>query len=309
MSIKVFTTQELVEAVKANPKKVFYAEKKKDDKAYKGTKFLNLFFDIAGEVKKTGWFNIKGIVLSDGVADPANKQDPRNEFEGTRMQLQTTVRNAGAFGEAILALNPEWHAMLDDLIANGSINATGRKKHDLVRLTLSENNVKNPGAKIEDPGLSFKIDFRPYPATYQPKFLAGQPRTQFFDYRETFVDKNGKTQYKPAMVEDPDTEKMVPVTERNLHLFATKGSIIHEGRINWPSISVSSSWISGPMIANRIVLEPGCEEGFTDEGAPESANAVIRNVVTVVETDDFDDTKDDGNNPADADIESVLEGL
>jgi hypothetical protein len=85
MSIRVFTAEEAEAAANANASKVLVIEKKKDEKAYKGTTFQNAFFNIGTDAKKEGWFSIEDVELSNGVADPDVKDDKRNEFEGTRL--------------------------------------------------------------------------------------------------------------------------------------------------------------------------------------------------------------------------------
>ncbi len=270
MSIKVFTAEEALAAVTADVTKVLNIEKKKEDKAYKGTKFLNVYWNISNEVKKSGWFSIEDVELTDGVADPANKNDKRNDFEGTRLQLQTTVSKCGAFGQFLLTLNPEFKATLLRLVEDKTIVLLNRDLHDLVQLTLAMTNEKNPGGIIEDPIIRFKVDFRTFPPTYMHKFMAGLPKTQFFDWNTRYLDDAGREQFKAAMVTDPVTGLETPVVSENLHLFVTKGSIIRKGRIMMPSVAISSKCVSMPIQINRCVLEPGASAGFSDE-APVTA--------------------------------------
>lgn len=280
MSIKVYTAEEALAAVQANPNKVLTAEKKKDDKPCKGgSRFLNAYWTVGADVKKDGWFSIENIPLSDGIADPSNKNDKRNDFDGTRLQLQTSVSRAGAFGQFLNLLNPGWRTYVDSLIKDGVINANGKKVHDLLQLTLSDNNEKTPGAKIEDPIIRFKIDFGTFPQLYKHKFLVGQPKTQIFDFRTEYTDDKGNKQYKPAMVKDPATGADVPVNEKNIHLFVTKGSVLRKGRIMITSLAISQSWISLPIYINRAVIEPGAEEGFSDDTPSATVNNAVRDAV------------------------------
>lgn len=284
MSIKVFTAEEALAAVQADPSKVLTAEKKKDDKPCKGgSRFLNVYWHFGANVKKDGWFSVENIPLSDGIADPSNKNDKRNDFDGTRLQLQTSVSRAGAFGKFLDILNPVWRAYVDSLIKDGVINANGKKVHDLLQLTLSDNNEKTPGAKIDDPIIRFKIDFGTFPQLYKHKFLVGQPKTQIFDYRTEYTDDKGKKQYKPAMVKDPKTGADVLVNAENIHLFVTKGSVLRAGRIMITSLAISQSWISLPIYINRAVIEPGAEEGFSDETPTASANNAVKAAVAPTE--------------------------
>ncbi len=277
MAIKVYTAQIALAAVKANPNGIIVAEKKKEDKVFKGTRFLNMRYNIGADVRKEGWFSVENILLSDGVADPNNEKDPRNEFEGVRLQLQTKLSTAGDFGQFLMLLNAPWRQTVASLAESGTINIGNRKIHDLLQLTLSENNEKNPGALIDDPIIRFKMDFKPFPATYPITFLRGLPKTQIFDYRTEYLDERGIPQYKPAMVTDPNTGKDVPVTEKNVHLFITAGSILRKGRIMMTSLAISQSWISHPIHINRAIIEPGPPAGFSDEVSvqTESDNAGV----------------------------------
>jgi hypothetical protein len=273
--IYVFSAAELLAGVTANPDTVLTIEKKKDDKVFKGTRFLNLFWNIGNKTRREGWFKFENIALTDGMADPTNLQDKRNQYDGTRLQLQTTVSNAGDYGKALLALNPHWRAKIEKMAGEKIINLTGRKIHDLVQLTLSEDNEKNPGKPLEDPIIRFKVDFGTYPATYPHKFLAGQPKTQFFDFDKPYLDQNGQTQYRAATVVDPATGKEVPVNTKNVHLFVTPGSVIMFGRVNASSVPISQSWASLPITINRCVLKQGGPAGFSDEAPVEATNANI----------------------------------
>jgi hypothetical protein len=282
MSIKVFTAEEVLAAALADPSKILTLEKKKDDKTYKGTRFLNAFYTIGADTKKEGWFSVENIELTDGVADPANNKDQRNEFEGTRLQLQTSLSKAGAFGQFLMLMDPAWRKLVADSAASGLINMNGRKIHPLVQTHLSENNPKNPNAPVDDPIIRFKIDFDTFPQKYMHKFLVGQPRTQFFDYRTRYIDENGREQFKIAMVKN-DAGEDEPVTDKNLHKFVTKGSILRKGRLMAPSVPVSQSWCSHPIYINRAVIEPGAESGFSDEsGDAVVANANVKAALTPV---------------------------
>lgn len=279
MSVKVFTAEEALAAANADVSKILSFEKKKEDKAYKGTRFLNVYVTIGAEVRKEPWFSVENIPLSVGVADPENAQDKRNEFESTRLQLETTLSRAGPFGQFLKKLDPEYRKIIAEKSSDGSINISNRKIHGLLQTHLSEENPKNPGAEMDDPAIRFKIDFGSFPQMYKHKFLIGQPRTQIFDYRTRYVDENGREQFKAATIVNDNGEEE-PVTSKNLHKFVTRGSILHKGRVMMPSLAISSNWVSIPIIINRAVIEPGGEDGFSDDG-PVNAAAVKSAIVGV----------------------------
>lgn len=275
MSVKVFTAEEALAAATTDATKVLTVEKKKDDKAYKGTRFLIVYFNIGSDIRKTGWFSIENVPLSAAYADPKDKKDKRNEYDGTRQQLETTVSRAGAFGQFLAKLNPEWIKLANGIMETDP-KAKGRKIHGLIQTHLSETNEKNPGGVIEDPVIRFQVDYGTFPATFPLKFMAGQPKFQIFDWDTRYIDEAGREQFKIAMVKN-DQGVDEPVTDENAYKFITKGSIIRKGRIYAPSGAISQSWISCPISITKCVLQRGAEEGFSDE-APVSTPVANTNV-------------------------------
>ncbi len=214
-SIKVFTPTEYLAAINADPAGFLLIEKKKEEKVYKGTRFLNAWFNVGASKRSNGWFQIEDVLIPMGIADPADKTDKRNEFEGTRLQFASTVSKAGTFGQLLSKLQPEYRKQIDTLVAAGTINLTGKTVRDIITVVHGPNS-KNAGQPIEDPYISLKIDFDPYPATFKPTFLAGLPRTQILDWRTRTVDANGVEQFQPAkVVNEAGVEELV--NDKNLH--------------------------------------------------------------------------------------------
>ncbi len=284
MSLKVITAEEALATIKANPGKVLVVkEKPGEKKTYKGgAKFLDAHYHIGSTVNKDGWFSFKDVQLTDGIADPANKADSRTEFEPMRLQLQSTVKNAGDFGEFLNLLNKDWTACVDKLAESGVISLKGKQIHGIVQDKYSDQHKTNPGGDIEDPIVRFKVDFGLYPATYPHKWLQGKPKTTFFDYNTRYIDENKREQFKPAKVKDPKTGLEVPVTAENVHLFATKGSWIRCGRVNISSVADTKSWISMPIAINKVVIEQGEPEGFSDEVVVDVREALAATVPATV---------------------------
>jgi len=283
--IKVFTANELLVALKEHPGEVLGVETKKETKRYVGgVKYLSVFFNIGEFRKREGWFLIENVELSIGVADPNNKNDKRNELEGSRMQLQTSLSKAGDMGQALRLLDAEWKESIRRLVANNSIAMGARKVHELMQFTLSEENKTNPGGVIEDPIIRFKVNFGLFPPKYRYTFLVGKPKTQFYDYTKKYTDTNGKVQYCAATVINSEG-KEEPVSEKNLHLFVTNGSVLRSARIMISSGAISQSWISLPIEINRAVIEPGCLAGFSDEDMPTIAEdpAVVAHTITTID--------------------------
>ena len=270
-SIKVFTPAEYLAAINADSAGFLLIEKKKEEKVYKGTRFLNAWFNVGASKRSNGWFQIEDVLIPMGIADPADKTDKRNEFEGTRLQFASTVSKAGTFGQLLSKLQPEYRKQIDALVAAGTINLAGKTVRDIITVVHGPNS-KNAGQPIEDPYISLKIDFDPYPATFKPAFLAGLPRTQILDWRTRTVDANGVEQFQPAKVmNEAGVEELV--NDKNLHKFVTPGSIIRRGRVNIPSVTVFKDGISMPINAARMIIEPGNAAKFSDD-APVNAAAL-----------------------------------
>jgi hypothetical protein len=290
-TIKVFTDREALNAVKADPEgfldlKVKIDPKTKEPKEYQGSIYLNATYKVNGSTND-GWFTTtEDIPLMRGCADPTNKLDKRNEFEGTRLQLEMKRSQSGPMGEFIDTLDGVWVKKTEKMTAEKKIPGVTKyhRLHRLMQYNLSEKNKENPEGVIEDPVLRFQIDKGVFSKDYPYAFLRLQPKTVFYDYSTKYVDERGNTQYKQATIFDDATGKDVLVNTDNMHRFITSGTILKAGsRIMMPSASRSGSWISLPIIINKAVLEKRAEvEGFSDE-VPVDMNA-LKEALTTTET-------------------------
>lgn len=271
-SLTVKSAEEALAAIKGNPDNFLVIEKKKDDKAYKGTRFLNAKTKIGG-VLSDGWISATDVQFGRGIADPQDLTDKRNEFEGTRLAAATTVSNAGALGEYALALNGVWLKQVDALISAGVINLGNRKVHGIVQ-THTGDSAKEPDVVIDDPIIRFKLDFGKYPDTHPIRSLRKTIKTTILDYSKPIEGKLGPYQYHPATVIDEDGVEQ-PVTKDNIHQFWTDGCVAKFLRFSMPSVAVSQGWVSWPMTIHTVVLEQGSAGGFSDD--------IIEEVVTTVQ--------------------------
>ena len=281
-STTVYVPEDVLAAIKANGAKTFSIVKKGGaDKTYMaGASYLDNRFVVGATVPSAGWFSLENIVLTRTVADPADAGDKRNDTRkaGDKivLQLESSVSNAGAYGQMINELQPIWLAEVDKRVEDKTIIKGNRRVVDLLQLKVSDDNKVSPGAIIEDPIVRLKVDFSLFSDRHPNKALRGKPMSQFLDYDTEYIDGNGRAQYLPATVIDPITGDTVPVNEHNLHLFATEGSIIKSGRAMVSSVAITKQFISMPAIAQRVVLQRGAAGGFSDEPAPIAANAAMR---------------------------------
>jgi hypothetical protein len=264
-NVKVYSIDLLLSAFETG-KPVFTIQKKKTHKMYKGTYFLDAFYMLNDAIPKApGWFHIKDVPLTVGVADPADKEDQRNKFDGTRMNVQTSRDKSGNLGVAIDKLEAQWQSQVAEGIKNGSIIIDNQKIKSLLQYKTSKKNTTAPNAVIDDPPLRMAIDFTPFPKTFVPSFLAGKSRTQLFDFDKPYTNEKGVTAYREATVIVGDKE--VAVDESNVHLFITNGSVIKTGRIMMTSVSVSDGWISMPINLITATIQRGGDGGFEDDNA------------------------------------------
>jgi len=266
MSLKVFTAAEALDAFHKNPENFLIIEEKKKDpkKLFQGTKFLNAYYNINEHKRKEGWFSIEDVELTVGVVDPTNQDDARSQNTGMRMQLQTSLEKGGDFAELLYELDPVWKKKVDELAEKKLIAKTNRIVHGLLQTHYSERNEEHAGEELETPIIRFKMDFGKFPPAYPHKFLANKQKTQIFDYDKTFIDKNGRKQYKLATVTNDDgVEEELNID--NMHLFLTKGSVIKKGRISMPSVSAGQVWISLRINLVNAIIQKGPDHGFSDD--------------------------------------------
>lgn len=296
-AIKVFTDVEAEAAV--NSGKVLSLSIRKDratgkPKEYQGTIFMNAKYKINGS-ENEGWFTItQDIPLSRGVADPADKDDGRNKFAGTRCNLETKRSMAGPIGRFFDKLNEEWIKLIEDMNEKKELIKGSRKIHELMQYKLSEDRTDElAGALIDDPILRFQVEAGVFSQEYIYHFLRGQSKTIFLDARTAYKDANGATQYKLAQVID-ENENEVPVTIENMHRFITSGSILKAGsRIMMPSGARSAGWISLPIIINKAIIEPRVEvQGFSDEISFDTVKTEFTSVLTTTTTSTFEDAEE-----------------
>ena len=279
MTIKVFTTEEALEQAQTAPDSMVTVTRKKNPKKFKGSEFLNIVFNIKQFHGKQGWFSAKNIELSSGLADPADKEDKRNDYVATRLQFATTVSMAGDFGKFLQILNDQWLKAIQQLIDSKTIDVGNREIKGLMQTHLSQNNAENPGGMIEDPIIRFQIKFDKFSEKHPVAAIRGKQMTEFYDARTKYVDEDGKPNYKLALVIN-DYGEEEPVNSDNMHKFVTKGSVLKHVRLMIQSPCISQNCVSCPIVATRVVIMPGGGGGFTDEFVDDEDEETLHNVLT-----------------------------
>lgn len=288
MSITVTNVADALASIIAAPDTFLSIEKKKEDKMYKGSRFFNTKYSIAGK-KRDGWFSAKNVQLGKGIADPTDKNDKSTEHEGTRLQLTSSVSKAGITGEFLSKFNEQWPKSIKPLtikpLTEGvppMIDMDGCKLHEIIQ-TKTGKSSKIPGQPIEDGVIRWKLDFGKYPETHPVKALRGTQKSIILDASKPIEGKTGPYDFHPATVENDDGVQ-VPVNETNIHLFINDGCIAKELRWSMPSVAQSQSWVSLPMLVSKVVIEQGAEGGFSDEtGAGNDETNIDASITTALD--------------------------
>jgi hypothetical protein len=275
MSIRVFTAKEASSSVGPD---VLEISAKKESKTFQGTTFFNIRFNIAGVKGGSGYFNnqidtapsgepvFEDIALVRGIADPSDQNDKRNQFEGTRMQVETTVKRAGLTGQFLLGIAPVYVAKVQALQASGTMIAK-KPINDLIGLKFSEEHkdAEKRGKPLDDPSIRFKIEpWENFPDGFPVKALVGKPRTEIYDWDTRKVDAEGRETFEIATVED-DAGNKVPLTKDNIHKFINRGAVIKRIRYFITSVPQAKGQVSCPIVANKLVIKTGGAAGFSDD--------------------------------------------
>jgi hypothetical protein len=246
---------------------------KKEEKAVKGTIFKN--FRIICDGKPWEWISIDDVPVSRGAADPNDATDKRNEFEGTRMNVETNHRNAPLLVYFLWLVDQKYQEAVRAEVAAGRIVQGKREIHTLVRTKLSENNAENPGGEMEKDkwSINMKVSFKLWSNDAPFKPLRGLPKSQILDHEAKYVDARGIEQYESAQVEE--NGKKVPLNENNFYKFINEGAVLRKLRIHLGTVAVSQQYISCPIDLVRAVVETGGPGGFSDE-QPVGKQAVVQ---------------------------------
>lgn len=247
----------------ANPKDLFVLTKKKEKEGAKPTKcrYLNVSWKaVDGKLLNFALFAVENIKLV-AIKDPEKKIGAE---EDCKPQLAAKLSNLGDFGVFITAAQAIWPAKVDEQIALGNLQK-GKKLKNLMQLTVGENSTANAGALLDDPIFRWGIGDagETFPEGYPIKSLAGQPKTQIFDYSTGRV-VNGKPVYDLATVEGPNG-KRVPVDFNNIHKFVTAGSELIYGRFSITSAAGSGSYNSMQVHMSYAIIKKGVPEEIKDD--------------------------------------------
>ena len=239
--------------------------KTKTVKVYNGVMYIYIKFNV-NNVYYDGWFRITEEMSLRGMADPANKQDRRNDHEGTRLVFETRLSTAGHFGRYLTAINAAWLMHINDMVATKVFMLGKRGIKPLLQTHFADTNLEKAGQPVDDPPIRLSLSKHKFPEKYPLEFLRGKPETELFDATQTYVDQLGNQRFISPSITQPDG-KVVPVDWNNIHQFVKQGStLMPRSIVNLPSASISQSWVAVSMILHRgIVTPPATYGGFDDD--------------------------------------------
>lgn len=228
-----------------------------------------MYFSAGLKSVKTGkihplMIEAKNIVVTRGVADPNDATDKRNEHDGMRMRLQTSISKSGAFGVFAKIAQTEWTKFIDEQTEKKVFSLKGRTIKDLVMLAYPEDHkdVEKRNQPIADPGLQFKIVFAKRSPTFYIKSLANKQTTMFYDGTRPLLDEQGERvlddfglpAYHPATVAVNGEDQ--PITADNLHYLLTAGTELAECIVDMTSVVITQAWVTWPPVLIRAVVLP-----------------------------------------------------
>lgn len=304
MATHTFDIAHAVKAITLNPNGTLVLTKQNNSKKTYQCVYLDMTFKVGNLVSKQCWFRIKDVTLTAGIMDAERaktkftKGDPNKQ----RLRLTTTVSNSGDLGKFLTLFNPVFIKEINRLVAAKEIIVGKREICEFIQTKVADesSNVEARGQPIEDGIIRLSVDFSAPQEWKRKNFPWGKTITQFMDYDQSYVDDNGKTQYKTAMYKNRDGE-LEQVGENNIHSYITKGSIIKEAIIFMNSPSISSGYVSSKMMVTNCILQRIQEAGdevaepvFDDDDGAITAQSTT--ATTAVATPTTAASMDDINN-------------
>lgn len=231
---------------------------------YSGVMYMTVRFCVDGTYHE-GWFKVTDEIPLRGMADPNNKDDKRNKFEGTRLTLECKLSNSGYMGKYLNIVNKVWLMHVNQLVSEKAFILGRRGIKPLLQTHTSMENPTEPNAPIDDPAVRFSISTGKFSERHYIEFLRGRPETEFLDAANAMTDSKGKTIYSSPMVKVDG--KSVPLDWKNIHLFVKYGSRLMPGSIiHASSASVSQAWVAVSIMIHRAIIKPPVSySGFDDD--------------------------------------------
>lgn len=253
--------------------------KTQQPKVYNGVMYLNIKFNINGNYVD-GWFRITEELEIRGMADPSNKQDKRNEHEGTRLTFETNKSKAGHIGRYLTAINESWLIHVQDLVEAKKFILGKRGVKPLMQTHYGDSNITKAGQPMDDPPIRFSLSKTKFPEKYPLEFLQGKPETEIFDASRPYTTPTGAIGHPSPTVTVNGKETLMDWN--NIHQFVRHGSkLMPRSIVNLPSASVSQAWVAVMMMMHRgIVMPPPTYGGFDDDFAQYNPQSFTDTITT-----------------------------
>ena len=319
----VFTTAEVKDLLTKDPNSLSFEKKKapqiakkktgKDDKS--SVDYYNVYLKNASG-KHRFLVRIKNVTITSSPPNPNDVNDPRRQYvkdDKDACAIGSNLSASGELGEVMPLIEKAFFAYVDKMKKSGEID------DQTIRRDMLQKKIKtgeNKGKLLDSPVFRMVFDGTKYPDDYYDKSQCGLPRSDIRDASKIVTNAKGAKEYAQAMVDDE------PISKNNLYKFATKGSIIQDGRLHMDQFSVSNMGVSMKIILARAVIRQVIgSQGFDDDDDDElnvddgndsgpttpvtsSSGKPADDAVDDVPADDADDdavAADDDTAPADDD--------
>lgn len=249
------TCEEALEILERDPT-AFKITKKVTNKTYnKGAQF----FDVTVRGIPL-WLSAEGITITRGVANPNDladmrvKPDPNKPTEINRMQfqLETTVKNAGKYGELMVLLKTLFEAWGEEFKKANKLYAT----HSVTPImqTMVKQGV-NAGADIDDPIIRLKHDLNgKYLGNFPYSDMRGVAITTVYESKTTDGEITSEVIANDyARVDGTDAL----ITNETLYQLMKTGAHIKAIDINMSTVSLAGGKFSWQIQATQLsVIKP-----------------------------------------------------
>lgn len=268
--VKVANPQTLRKSLEDSPANTVWIEPKKENNH--DTKYFNASFALLKEngdrdQKFPACLGIRDVMITETPPDPSKgKEDARNRWGN--VQVGSRVSKMGDAGIAIKMIDTEFQKQINELEEAGELTIDGHKISTMTQTHYSKKQhvpEEKRGTEMvdangnPDPKIRFKVDFSLYSKKHPISFMREKPKSILYDYsKPTETADEFGVRYERATVDGE------PVNKDNVHKFLTYGSTIKLGRIDMNSVSQTDDWISWPMTAGMLLIEPAGEDGFED---------------------------------------------
>jgi hypothetical protein len=296
----VFSVSEAKELLTKNPNALTF-EKKKPPKVVKkkpgvdnksSVDYYNVHLNNASG-KYTLLMRIQNVTIISAPPDPTNANDPRAKYVNEdSCAIGSSIAAAGEFGEVLILIEKAFFDYVDKMKKSGEFDEQTIRR-DMLQKKIKTGDDK--GKLLDSPVFRMIYDDRKFATDYYDTTLQGTPRSDIRDASRVVTNAKGVKENAPAMVDGE------PINKNNLHKFATKGSVIVDGRLHMEQFSVSNMGVAlkiglGRAVIRHVVPSHGYDDDdglVVDDGNDSGPSTPVTSSSNGKSADDTDPPADD----------------